>query len=292
MQNAIETQTVAIGQRVRIDGLMHLAGIVFQIHNEQAAEPGACVTRFDTVTRQQVTIGTARYDVVLEDGSIHRAMSDRSLRSRPWALLSEVASAEEVAAALAKSATVAAQRKAAEDDARQRFAAQVDSFRASPEFAHLAQGDDCYSGKLAAANIRKELRRSWPKVKFSVRKTDHGSIRVTWIDGPTADMVEAVACRFKAGSFDSMQDMYNYEASPFNTVFGGAKYVFCNRDESAELVTKAIDKLYSTRLAYLADAERPCADDFQRGRLWHVFVDGQHDDLQRLIRDQLNDLAQ
>ena len=78
-------------------------------------------------------------------------------------------SADEIAAALAHAACVQTQKRSAEDAAKAAHATEVARLHGAPEFAHLTQGDDCYSGKLAS-NIRTELRRAFPGVKFSVRK--------------------------------------------------------------------------------------------------------------------------
>ena len=58
--------------------------------------------------------------------------------------------------------------------------------------------------------IRAALKRAFPGVKFSVRSDVYSggaSINVKWSDGPTGEMVEAVAGAFQGGRFDGSIDL-------------------------------------------------------------------------------------
>lgn len=63
--------------------------------------------------------------------------------------------------------------------------------------------------------IRGVLKAKFPNTKFSVRGSKYAggsSLRVNWMDGPTAGLVEAFINGFKGGSFDGMIDMaYSYD---------------------------------------------------------------------------------
>lgn len=110
------------------------------------------------------------------------------------------------------------------------------------EWPDLEIGGGCV---VAAKNLRKILKKTWPKVKFSVttsRFAGGNSMSVRWLDGPTTKMVEAWANRFSAGNFDGMTDYYNYESSPWTELFGSAKYVSCNRKYSDAAIASAITK--------------------------------------------------
>ena len=68
----------------------------------------------------------------------------------------------------------------------------------------------------AAKNIRIELARAFPGVKFSIksRRFSMGdAIDVSWTDGPNSRQVDEIIDRYSAGSFDGMQDLYTYERS-------------------------------------------------------------------------------
>lgn len=61
--------------------------------------------------------------------------------------------------------------------------------------------------------IRVQLKRTFPKTKFSVRSSSYAggaSISINWTDGPTARMVEAITNPFQGAGFDGMIDMKYY----------------------------------------------------------------------------------
>jgi hypothetical protein len=97
--------------------------------------------------------------------------------------------------------------------------------------------------RLAAENIRRELKLRFPGVKFKVTSDSFSmgnSVDVHWTDGPTTKEVEAVADRHAAGSFDGMTDSYEYDRdNTFGELFGRAKYVHCSRDWTIEAVRRA-----------------------------------------------------
>lgn len=58
--------------------------------------------------------------------------------------------------------------------------------------------------------IRKALKASFPRIKFSVRSSNYAggsSISIHWIDGPTTKQVKVVTDRFQGSDFDGMQDL-------------------------------------------------------------------------------------
>lgn len=116
-----------------------------------------------------------------------------------------------------------------------------------------AKGPD--DGKLspqarAAANIKAELSRAFPGIKFSVRSEGFSmgdAVDVGWELGPTTQEVDALLGKYKRGSFDGMTDSYDYDHSAFgdavDQVLGRSKYVHSSRrypDGVMELLGKAI----------------------------------------------------
>ena len=90
----------------------------------------------------------------------------------------------------------------------------------------------------AAANLRRQLKARWPGIKFSVRVERFSmgdALRVSWTDGPTTPMVDELASRYKAGSFDGYSDCYEYACRPWTEAFGDAKYVTLSRNISPAL---------------------------------------------------------
>lgn len=91
----------------------------------------------------------------------------------------------------------------------------------------------------AAKNIRIELARAFPGVKFSIKSRRFGmgdAIDVSWTDGPNSRRVDEIIDRYSAGSFDGMQDLYTYERSAWTDAFGDAKYVHARRELSDAMI--------------------------------------------------------
>jgi len=102
-----------------------------------------------------------------------------------------------------------------------------------------------FSTAETAKMIRKALAESFPGIKFSVRsKTYSGgsSINVSWTDGPTAKMVDAIAGTFSGAYFDGMQD---YKGSTYAMIDGetvkfGADFIFTAREHSDVLRAQVV----------------------------------------------------
>jgi hypothetical protein len=84
----------------------------------------------------------------------------------------------------------------------------------------------------AAKNMKKELEIAFPGVKFSVKSKSYSggdSVTAYWTDGPSSKAVEAIIGKYAYGSFDGMDDSYNYDHSPYSEaigeVLGQSKYV-------------------------------------------------------------------
>lgn len=61
--------------------------------------------------------------------------------------------------------------------------------------------------------IRRRLKATFPKTKFSVRVdrgSMHSSVDIRWTDGPTSAMVDAITGQYQGGGFDGMIDMSYY----------------------------------------------------------------------------------
>lgn len=90
----------------------------------------------------------------------------------------------------------------------------------------------------AAKNLRTQLRKAFPGVKFSIttdRFAGGDALRVSWTDGPAADRVMDIASHYKAGHFDGYSDSYEYSRTAWTEAFGDAKYVSCSRDYSPQI---------------------------------------------------------
>lgn len=106
---------------------------------------------------------------------------------------------------------------------------------------------------LGAKNIRAELAREFPGVKFSVKSESYSggsSINVHWTDGPTADEVKFFTDKYQECDFDGMEDLQTYRTAQFPGVFGGAHYVFENRHLSPErIISTALEMGYTITMS-------------------------------------------
>lgn len=134
---------------------------------------------------------------------------------------------------------------------------------------HLTPGQTCV---VAAKNIRVELKKAFPKVKFSVRSESFAggnAIRVSWSDGPTVAQVEEITGKYKAGSFDGMTDCYNYEFSYWSEAFGDAKYISSSRTVSDELVERVLAEL-KAKYGTIDGEECPTLAAYKNGDTWNT----------------------
>jgi hypothetical protein len=125
----------------------------------------------------------------------------------------------------------------------------------------------------AAKNIRTELKATYPKTKFSVRSESFSggdAIRISWTDGPNADQVDAIVGKYSAGSFNGMEDIYEYSRNAFNMVFGDAKYITTSRDCSDDMIESAIAGV----VKYYGGCEPISVEDYRQGRSWRWMNSG------------------
>jgi len=115
---------------------------------------------------------------------------------------------------------------------------------------------------MAASEIRRELKKAYPTIKFSVTSecfSMGNSVRIHWTDGPTADQIDSIVKKYQYGNFDGMQDLYEYN----NCIDGipQVKYVQTSRTISDTIkmdVKDKIEKLYGIDMS----DERAVMDKF------------------------------
>jgi len=82
----------------------------------------------------------------------------------------------------------------------------------------------------AAAAIKAELKAAYPTIKFSVTSESFSmgdAVRIHWNLGPTVKQVEEITNRYQYGSFNGMEDIYEYTNTRKD--IPQAKYVTCSR---------------------------------------------------------------
>lgn len=139
------------------------------------------------------------------------------------------------------------------------------------QFPGLVEIDpENYSSSLttAAKNVRFELKKAFPGVKFQVKTSRYSggdSLRASWIDGPSTKQVDAIIQKYSAGHFDGMTDYYEYGNDVFNEIFGGCKYVFAERGFSDELIAKVIEQVAKD----YGGCEPFTVEDYRKGRAYY-----------------------
>lgn len=172
------------------------------------------------------------FDIVFVSGSYSRRLPESILRGVQWTIYprdSGFANADQLAELSRYADEVIAEAARAEAAERAAFDCEAAALGCNPEYSSLVQGNTA-DGVIAARNIRTLLKASFPATKFSVRKTDHGVLRVAWTGGPEGDAVEAITQRFKSGFYDAHRDYHETTITPWMKVFGHAEYIFTSRD--------------------------------------------------------------
>lgn len=139
------------------------------------------------------------------------------------------------------------------------------------------------TAKLGAKNIRTELKKAFPGIKFSVTSETYSggdSIDIGWTLGPTTAEVEKITGKYQEGHFDGMEDIYNTDReNVFAPLFGGAKYVSENRHEGEAYAV--IGNTICARYGITPPADGQS--------FWNVTdKEGQPEDIGRTIRDVLS----
>jgi len=228
---------LAVGQKVHSILYGGRDGVISAISGQQDPASirslgGGCV----------VMGGRATIDVTFED-HISRAIPESIIRGVQWYILDEIECQETIDKANEKA--IEAVTKAKQSDKEKAEARATIRAELPAKYPHLSPMNEemKYRGHaLGAKNLRIELKRAFPSVKFSVRSESYSggcSINVGWVDGPLTEDVEKVSDKYQEGNFDGMEDLYNYDHdNVWPDVFGGARYVFEHRHESADLLTK------------------------------------------------------
>ena len=106
-----------------------------------------------------------------------------------------------------------------------------------------------YEGAVGTSKrVRSILKAKFNSVKFSVR-SDCGSCRISWTDGPRTEAVEAEVKHLQSASFDGMIDLESHvqvlgmDENGETVDICGAKYIFCQREMSATLKASLIEKV-------------------------------------------------
>lgn len=224
---------VVVGTRVYCGLRGGSYGVVCKIHGHESP---ASVRDLGVVSFG----GGAEYDIAFDD-HLSRKLPECILRGVQWDIYEEVAAADEIVELISKANAYAEEKKReAEAAAVRRAAERAKHLADNPHLVAAKDKPNWSPSRVAAENIRRELKTAFPSVKFAVKKDGYNAVTVKWTNGPTTAMVEAITGKYKAGSFDGMNDIYERNAdATFADVFGDPNYVFASRDDTLEGVRYA-----------------------------------------------------
>lgn len=128
------------------------------------------------------------------------------------------------------------ERLAQEKKEREEKQYKEDKETFAKRYTFLERAKDRYDHNVVGRNIRTELKRNFPGVKFKVKKSSYNCYNIDWTDGPTTSDVDDIVLKYKTGRFDSYTDYHYSEDSPFTDLFGGVDYIFTHREISKDAI--------------------------------------------------------
>lgn len=225
-----------VGQRVYSGLYGRGCGVIIAIHGRQ--DPGGiermmggCIVRG----------GRAEIDVAFESG-ISRQIPESIIRGVQWDISTEVVHPDEIHH-LVWDAQTAMDRKAEEKrKAEEEFQQEIEAMPARYPRLTPLNASSRRDVAVGAANLRKELKETFPGTTFSVKSSSYSggcSIDVAYQDGPAYEAVNDLANKYQTSDFDGMQDLKVYRKNPFSRVFGGADYVNVSRKVTPRALVQA-----------------------------------------------------
>lgn len=121
------------------------------------------------------------------------------------------------------------------EDAKKKASTEL-SAKLAKEYAYLTKHPK--TAREITNNMRNELKRKFPAVKFSVRYSSFSggdSVDVVYTDGVLESEVAKVVNKYQDSHSDFSGDYWDYDPSEFNKLFGGVKYVMTKRNMSDEV---------------------------------------------------------
>ncbi|HGM9948285.1 TPA: LPD29 domain-containing protein [Providencia rettgeri] len=264
----MEQQTLLSVGQVVYTNLYNLGkGVIVNIHGEQ--KPQSIKNMYNVM----VTGGNAEFDIVFFNGNKTNRLPESILHGIQWKIEDEMVEQETIKSLIEKAEAHEQAEKAEEEQKHKEFNQGVEFQKNNNQNSHLTQITSNLDNevKIVGKNIRAELKKHFPKTKFSVRKQHHSTYHISWTDGPTVDEVESIINKYETSRFDSYTDYHYSETSPFNVVYGGADYVFTHRDYSDEIIALAIKSLIDKYgESYEFDTALMTVENYHQGILYKI----------------------
>ncbi|MGV2933655.1 LPD29 domain-containing protein [Providencia sp. AGC89] len=264
----MEQQTLLSVGQVVYTNLYNLGkGVIVNIHGEQKTQS------IKNMYNVMVTGGNAEFDIVFFNGNKTNRLPESILHGIQWKIEDEMVEQETIKSLIEKAEAHEQAEKAEEEQKHKEFNQGVEFQKNNNQNSHLTQITSSLDNevKIVGKNIRAELKKHFPKTKFSVRKQHHSTYHISWTDGPTVDEVESIINKYETSRFDSYTDYHYSETSPFNVVYGGADYVFTHRDYSDEIIALAIKSLIDKYgESYEFDTALMTVENYHQGILYKI----------------------
>ncbi|WP_272572740.1 LPD29 domain-containing protein [Providencia sp. PROV258] len=264
----MEQQTLLSVGQVVYTNLYNLGkGVIVNIHGEQKPQ------NIKNMYNVMVTGGNAEFDIVFFNGNKSNRLPESILHGVQWEIEDEMVEQEKIKSLIEKAEAHEQAEKAEEERKKNEFKQGVEFQKNNNQYSHLTQITSNLDKevKIVGKNIRAELKKHFPKTKFSVRKQHHSTYHISWADGPTVDEVESIINKYETSRFDSYTDYHYSESSPFNVVYGGADYVFTHRDYSDEIIALAIKSLIDKYgESYEFDTALMTVENYHQGILYKI----------------------
>jgi len=129
------------------------------------------------------------------------------------------------------------------------------------EYPYLKPIEKKWGGKYAAENIRIELKRHFPGVVFSVVTHNLDTVNIRWTNGPSRISVTKITNKYENHETDHSGDFRDYAPTLFTETFGGAKYVFEERNISDDIREKLMKQIH-----------QQIHDDYEANRSFNVLA--------------------
>ena len=140
--------------------------------------------------------------------------------------------------------------KRIEQEKKEREAKEAEETRKrlAVEYAYLERNEKD-NHNIVGKNIRTELKRNFPGVKFSVRFDSFSGgdeFSICWEDGPTKEQVDLVVSKYQNHHSDFTGDYWDYDPSEFNNLFGGVSYVSTDRTITEKVSLSSLNLFEAT----------------------------------------------
>lgn len=252
-----------VGQRIHCIINGGKDGTIVAVLGRQSPETVRHIPGVGMVTGGSATIDVA-WDTRGESGGLSRKVPESIARGVQWKMLSGY---KDPKTALAESEAYIEAQEAKKAASRVAFEKAKEDVKKEYPFLTVDDGSD---RNIVQKNLRILLSKTFPGVRFKVTKDGYSARNVYWTDGPTISDVQAICRKFEAGRFNGMEDIYEYNSTPFNSLFGDVQYILEHRDYSDEFIQKAIDSVWEKYGHRFEGEEKPTIEMYRNGGLGRI----------------------